>query len=151
LLYLLATHRGRLQASEQKLATILESVDSAIYMKDTEGRYIFANRRVCELFGVPLEVILGTTDACYFDPASAAGISLNDRQVLVEGKTLRTEECNQHLRTGRHPDLPLGQTAAARRKRQYLRPVRHFDRYHRTEKRRTGVGTAPQPPGETGG
>ena len=38
-----------LHASEQKLLSILESVDACIYLKDTEGRYLFANRQEREL------------------------------------------------------------------------------------------------------
>lgn len=33
-----------LRASEQKLLAILDNLDAGIYLKDTEGRYLFANR-----------------------------------------------------------------------------------------------------------
>jgi two-component system, sensor histidine kinase and response regulator len=97
LLALVAAQRTRLQESEQRLFTILESVDAAIYLKDTEGRYLFANRRVREVFGRPQEAIIGTRDDAYFDPDSAARIHENDLKVLLEGKTLKTEETNHQL------------------------------------------------------
>jgi two-component system, sensor histidine kinase and response regulator len=99
LLNLVVAQRSRLQESEQRLFTILESVDAAIYLKDKEGRYLFANRRVCEVFGHPLSAIIGTRDDSYFDPESAARIHQNDLQVLTEGKTLKTEETNFQLHT----------------------------------------------------
>ena len=50
---------GKLKASEDRLATILNSVDAYIYIKDTQLRYQYANRKVCELFGLPIEQVIG--------------------------------------------------------------------------------------------
>jgi PAS domain-containing protein len=47
------------KASETRLATILNSVDAYIYIKDAELRYQYVNRKVCELFGRSEEEVLG--------------------------------------------------------------------------------------------
>lgn len=64
------------------LDTILANVDSAIYMKDAEGRYLFANRRVLDLLGVELDQLLGHTDSEVLPPEVAATLRDNDRSVL---------------------------------------------------------------------
>ncbi len=89
-----------LHASEQKLLSILESVDACIYLKDTEGRYLFANRPVRELWQLEMEDIVGFGDEKFFDAETAANIRKNDRRVLIGGETLRAEEVNTVAATG---------------------------------------------------
>ena len=101
LLKTLGQREVALRASEQKLFTILESVDAYIYLKDMGGRYLFANRPVCELFGKPAHEIVGQSDECFFDADTAATLRRNDALVLQRGQTLRTEETNLHANTGR--------------------------------------------------
>jgi DNA-binding response OmpR family regulator len=48
-----------LRASEQMMLTLLDNVDAYIYLKDKEGRYLFANRKVCELWNARMENIVG--------------------------------------------------------------------------------------------
>jgi PAS domain S-box-containing protein len=90
-----------LRASEATLSAVLENVDAFIYLKDREGRYLFANRLVRELFGVPMKGVVGHTDADFFDAASVAAIHAKDRIVLDEGQTLHTEETTTSLSEGR--------------------------------------------------
>ena len=100
LLKTLGQREAALQASEQKLFTILESVDACIYLKDMDGRYLFANRPVCELFGKPSHEIVGQSDECFFDADTAATLRSNDALVLRQGQALRTEETNSHAESG---------------------------------------------------
>lgn len=88
----LAERKRALTASEQRLFTILESVNSLIFLKDTAGRYLFANRRVRELFGVSMEEIVGAGDDRFFDAETLARLRAADARVLREGSTLRSEE-----------------------------------------------------------
>jgi ABC-type amino acid transport substrate-binding protein len=74
-----------LLASEDRLATILNSVDAYIYIKDMELRYQYANRKVCELFGRPQEQVTGRIDSDFFDQATAAHLQKNDRRVIEGG------------------------------------------------------------------
>ncbi len=95
-----AAREASLRASEQKLLSILEGVDACIYLKDLDGRYLFANRPVRELWQVEMEDIIGFGDEKFFDAATAANIRQNDLQVLSSGKVVRTEEVNSVTATG---------------------------------------------------
>jgi PAS domain S-box-containing protein len=102
--------------NERKLADILENVDACIYLKDTEGRYLFANRPVCDLFGVPMSSILGQRDEKFFDAATCEKIRNNDSPVLDRGETFREEETILNLRNGHRSTylsvkIPLFNTA----------------------------------------
>lgn len=89
-----------LRASEQGLSTILDNVDAYIYLKDTEGRYLFANRAVRQLWNVSMQDILGQADETFFDEATARQIRHNDQRVLQQGETVRAEETNTVPATG---------------------------------------------------
>ena len=85
---------ANLEASEQKLTSILDGVDACIYLKDTQGRYLFANRAVRQLWQSEMDDIIGFGDEKFFDAATAANIRINDRRVLENGETLKAEEVN---------------------------------------------------------
>jgi len=91
---------GALRLSEERLRTILDGVDSYIYLKDTEGRYLFANAAVLRLWGVELQDLVGSGDERFLDAETVAGIQRNDRRVLVDGEVLRAEETNRVAETG---------------------------------------------------
>lgn len=107
---------NKLADSESKMAIILENVGAFIYLKDTEGHYLFANQPCLESWGLPIEKVIGATDEDLFDSQMAANIRKNDRCVLVNGKSTSHEEKGASLNTGktatywtvkiplRHPD-----------------------------------------------
>lgn len=84
-----------LLASEDRLATILNSVDAYIYIKDMALRYQYANRKVCELFGRPQELVAGHIDGDFFDEETAARLQENDRRVIEGGEHIVEEEVNK--------------------------------------------------------
>ena len=90
-----------LRASEEKLLTILDSVDGCIYLKDAGGRYLFANRATRDLWQAGMADIVGFGDEKFFDSSTAASIRRNDRRVLEQGETIRTEESNTLSGTGK--------------------------------------------------
>lgn len=95
LLRLKVNERTRsLVASENRLNTILNSVEAYIYIKDHKLRYQYANRKVCELFGLPAEQIIGKTDAAFFDEATCEHLYENDMRVLRSGERVADEESN---------------------------------------------------------
>ena len=107
-----AAKTRHLQASEDKLATILNSVDAYIYIKDTELHYQYANRKVCELFDRPPAQVIGQTDSVFFDAATAANLRKNDMQVFANGERVEEEETNRsadgrHMQTFLSIKLPL--------------------------------------------
>lgn len=74
------------------LGMVLNHVDTHIFIKDADGRYLYANPKVCEGLQLPLEQILGHTDDDLMPGEVAAEIIKFDRQVLASQRALRREE-----------------------------------------------------------
>lgn len=89
-----------LKEGEKMLSDILENVTAYIYMKDTQGRYLFANRLLREQFDAPMEEIVGYDDYKFFDADTAASMRKDDLRVLQEGEMLQAEETNFNILTG---------------------------------------------------
>ena len=89
-----ALQTRRLKASEDQLNAILNGVDAFIYIKDPQLRYQYANRKVCDLFGLPLAEVVGNTDAAFFDANTAQQLERNDLRVLQHGERVEEEETN---------------------------------------------------------
>lgn len=102
LLQAINRREAALYQSERKLSDILEHADSYIYLKDRDGRYLYANRPVRELFDVSMEQMIGSDDTSYFDPATAAALHQRELPVWQHGSTLRLEEHTVGRRDGRH-------------------------------------------------
>ncbi len=90
-----------LQSSEQMLRTILDSLDACIYLKDTQGRYLFANQAVLDLWQTRLEDVIGSTDEKFFDAATATNIRQNDLKAMSEGHKVSLDEANKVSATGK--------------------------------------------------
>jgi diguanylate cyclase (GGDEF)-like protein/PAS domain S-box-containing protein len=89
-----------LKENRQMLSGILENVTAYIYMKDTKGRYLFANRLLRERFDAPMDEIVGYNDSKFFDADTAANILKDDLRILKHGETLHIEETLPNLLTG---------------------------------------------------
>ena len=89
-----------LKEGEKMLSDILENVTAYIYMKDTQGRYLFANRLLREQFDAPMEEIAGYDDCKFFDADTAANMRKDDLRVLQDGEMIQTEETNFNILTG---------------------------------------------------
>lgn len=84
-----------LKSSEERLETILNSVDAYIYIKDTQLRYQYANRKVCDLFGAPPEFVVGRGDEDFFDAKTVEKLRINDERVIAGGERVVEEEVNR--------------------------------------------------------
>jgi diguanylate cyclase (GGDEF)-like protein/PAS domain S-box-containing protein len=89
-----------LKESKKLLSDILENVTVYIYTKDTQSRYLFANRLLRERFDAPLEEIVGYDDNKFFDADTAANIRKDDLRVLQDGEMLKIEETTLNILTG---------------------------------------------------
>lgn len=87
-------NRAQLQSNKEMLATILDSVDAYIYIKSPSLEYQYVNQRMCDLFGLSHDDIIGRRDEVFFDPGSAAEINQVDSDVLESGKKVTVEENN---------------------------------------------------------
>ncbi len=82
------------------MQAVLNQIGAYIYTKDTDGRYLFVNEQVRQVFGLPYEQIIGRDDSHFFDFAKSDELRMNDRRVMTEGRTLEQEERNIHAATG---------------------------------------------------
>ncbi|MGB9094566.1 MAG: diguanylate cyclase, partial [Gallionella sp.] len=89
-----------LKDSEKLLSDILENVTAYIYTKDSQGRYLFANRLLRERFDAPLEEIVGYDDYKFFDAETADSMRKDDLRVLQNGETIQVEENSLNILTG---------------------------------------------------
>ncbi len=76
---------------------LIESLPQNIYVKDTNGRFIFANQHYCATEGKPLEEILGKTDFELHPLELAEKYLLDDRSVIETGKTVEVVEEHQPM------------------------------------------------------
>lgn len=81
-----------LARGEARLRAIVDNTTSVIFMKDTEGRYLMANRQFEALFHVKAEDLAGKTDFDVFPESEAIEFTANDRRVLQTGRVLEFEE-----------------------------------------------------------
>ncbi|SFD97119.1 PAS domain S-box-containing protein/diguanylate cyclase (GGDEF) domain-containing protein [Massilia yuzhufengensis] len=83
---------GALRESEQRLATILDSVDGLIYIKDTSYRYAYANRALEALVEGRIGDIIGKQDTDLFAPPVAAALHRNDVRAIAKRERVVAEE-----------------------------------------------------------
>lgn len=83
----------RLRRTNRRLQAVLDTVEAAVFIKDTEGRYQLMNQQCRKLLGIgPEEEIAGRTDRDLFTSDTADRYRADDRRVMEEGETLRIEE-----------------------------------------------------------
>jgi len=81
-----------LQASETRLRAIVESTSDAVYIKDTEGRYVLLNPAGARALGRDVGEVLGKGDETLFTAENRARIAQVDQQVMTSGEPLAYEE-----------------------------------------------------------
>ena len=64
------------------LGSVLANVDAHIYLKDREGRYLYANEKVLELYGRTAAEVIGRKDRELLDSAVAERLMAIDKLVL---------------------------------------------------------------------
>jgi PAS domain S-box-containing protein len=83
---------GRLRETEMRLQTFFENSPNLIFLKDRQGRYVYANREFKRAFHVTDEQIKGKRDDEIFSPEQAGAFQANDRRVLEAGVPMEFEE-----------------------------------------------------------
>ena len=94
------TERKHLQEQmgerERLFQAVLDNCPTMIFLKDTEGRYLLANRRFEHMFHLDRKSIVGKTDDELFFAPQAAAFQANDRKVLQTGAPMEFEERALH-------------------------------------------------------
>ncbi|RDE19823.1 diguanylate cyclase [Motiliproteus coralliicola] len=86
------------QVSQLKM--LLDHVGAYVFTKDLSGRYTYVNQKVCELFGLSRDEIIGQTDEAFFDLSVFNDLRANDQWVLEHARPLDTEEHNRVASSG---------------------------------------------------
>ena len=119
--YFYTLYSTRRHAIEQRvlLDTVLDNVDAHVYMKDHDRRYIYANAKMAEVMGLPVEQIIGKLDRELMQAPRADAAWELDKDVFGERIKHTTEEQYvdtdgeaRHLWTVRVPLLHDGQISA---------------------------------------
>ena len=85
--------RRELEVSERLLRAIAEAIPEPVFVKDREGKLVFANRALLAGLGKSAEEVLGRDDRqIYGDPAVGAALMENDQRVMASGEVAVLEE-----------------------------------------------------------
>jgi len=95
---------ARLHQSETQLQAFLENSPSMIFLKDREGRYLYANREFKRVVGITEEHINGKRDNELFSGEQASVFQAGDRQVLEAGETIEFEQVTVQ-KDGQHTSI----------------------------------------------
>ena len=80
---------------QRDVFALLDNLGAYVYCKDVAYNYTYANHQVCDLFGYPLEEIIGQSDARFFGADTAkALVEGSDRYVIEDGEVIEKEEIN---------------------------------------------------------
>ncbi|HEY4744987.1 MAG TPA: PAS domain S-box protein, partial [Desulfuromonadaceae bacterium] len=82
----------RLQESERLFSCFMLHLPAVAWMKDLDGRYVYANVEAERVLSVPLPELLGKTDDELLPPETARQFKENDRRLFFEGGSLLTTE-----------------------------------------------------------
>jgi PAS domain S-box-containing protein len=92
------TERNRveraLEESHALLRSVIEFIPDSVYVKDREGRYLWANSVFARIVNKPVEQILGHDDTELFAPETARDFKEYDRQVMEGGAITTVQEFN---------------------------------------------------------
>lgn len=82
----------RLRETEMRLQTFFENSPNLIFLKDLQGRYVYANREFKRALRVTDQQIKGKRDDEIFSAEQASAFQANDRRVLEAGVPMEFEE-----------------------------------------------------------
>lgn len=85
-----------LRASEERFARFMQHLPGLAWVKDGDGRYVFANDAAVKAFGTPRKNLYGRTDEEVFPLDTARQFRENDRQALAGGAGVRAIETLVH-------------------------------------------------------
>ncbi|MDH5561449.1 MAG: PAS domain S-box protein [Deltaproteobacteria bacterium] len=81
-----------LKESEEKFRAILDNSNTVVYLKDTQGKFIFVNKLFEITFKVTLKEVIGKTGHVILSKESAESIIENDETVIKNKKPSQFEE-----------------------------------------------------------
>lgn len=88
---------GKASQEANRFREALDYVSSCIYIKDSQSRYLFANRATLQLFGVTAAELVGSDDACFFPMEAVRRLRHSDARVLRGEQTTEEVELTDEL------------------------------------------------------
>src|SRR5439155_20562414 len=85
-----------LRESEERFGRFMQHLPGLAWIKDLEGRYVYANQATASAFGAPRAALYGKTDEELFPPQTAAQFRENDRRALASGTGVKVVESLEH-------------------------------------------------------
>jgi PAS domain S-box-containing protein len=85
-----------LRESEERFARFMQHLPGLAWIKDVEGRYVFANDAAQKAFQTPREKLYGKTDQQLFSPQIARQFRENDRRALSVPAGVQVVETLEH-------------------------------------------------------
>jgi PAS domain S-box-containing protein len=85
-----------LRKSEDRFVRFMQHLPGLAWIKDEQGRYVYANDVALKAFGMPRDALCGRTDEEIFPPATAAQFRENDQKALASGAGVRVVETLEH-------------------------------------------------------
>jgi PAS domain S-box-containing protein len=92
----LAEEDARLRHSEERFARFMRHLPGLAWIKDSRGKYVFANDAAVRAFRTPRADLYGKTDEEVFPPQTAAQFRENDRRALESGAGVQVVETLEH-------------------------------------------------------
>jgi PAS domain S-box-containing protein len=80
-----------LKDSQRLLQTLIDTIEGEVFVKDTNGKYLFVNKAFGKDFGVDPKAVIGKDDFFVFPPEAAAKLQENDKRIMA-GKTAENIE-----------------------------------------------------------
>jgi PAS domain S-box-containing protein len=81
----------KLRLTEREVSTLLDSIPAYAFLKDTQGRFITANRKFCDAVGMARADLVGKTDYDITSKALADKYAADDARVLSTGEAIHWE------------------------------------------------------------
>lgn len=82
----------KLRQQKELLDVVLDNVDALVYMKGANRRFLYANRHLAEVFGQPIEHIIGKLDSELMPKDVADAFWEKDQHILATGRRYTGEE-----------------------------------------------------------
>ena len=88
-----------------RLRAAIDKLRVPIYIKDPQGRYVYANDLACELLECSRTDVLGRSDSELFPPDLADAMQAHDRRAMAGREPVIAEE---RFRLPGHPEMTWG-------------------------------------------
>ena len=95
----------RLERSEEKYRTILESIEDGYYEVDLAGKILFYNNAWCRISGYSRDELLGMNIKEYIDREADIDIIEISKEVYSKGISIKSLECRSKKKDGSKIDL----------------------------------------------